>query len=98
MNLWLTLHLVGVVLSVGNIITAAFWKIRADMTKNPAVIHRAAQTLCSPIMIYDTGSRPYYRLGQYHGRQSGNSDVGNQLAYVIADFVSRYRSLYILWL
>lgn len=45
MNVWLTLHLIGVVLSVGNIVTAAFWKVRADLTKKPAEIHRAAQSV-----------------------------------------------------
>jgi len=45
MTLWLTLHLLGVVLFVGNIITAAFWKVRADLGKHPAVIHSAAQNV-----------------------------------------------------
>lgn len=45
MSLWLTLHLIGVVLFVGNIITAAFWKIRADLTKNPVEIHRAVKNV-----------------------------------------------------
>ncbi|MEK4357742.1 DUF2269 family protein [Paenibacillus sp. FSL M7-1455] len=45
MNLWLTLHLLGVVLFAGNIITAAFWKVRADLTKNPAAIHHAVQNV-----------------------------------------------------
>lgn len=45
MNLWLTLHLLGVVLFVGNIVTAAFWKVRADLTKNPAAIHHAVQNV-----------------------------------------------------
>jgi uncharacterized membrane protein len=48
-NLWLTLHLIGVLLMVGNIITAAFWKIRADLTRNPFVIHHAAKN----VMIAD---------------------------------------------
>lgn len=39
MNIWLTLHLIGVVLFVGNIVTAAFWKTRADLSKDPIVIH-----------------------------------------------------------
>ncbi|WP_373233467.1 DUF2269 family protein [Cohnella sp.] len=39
MNIWLTLHLIGVVLFIGNIITAAFWKVRADLTKDPTVIY-----------------------------------------------------------
>ncbi|MGO4542398.1 hypothetical protein [Paenibacillus sp. 2TAB19] len=50
MNLWLTLHLVGVVVFVGNIIIAAFWKVRADLSKNPAVIHSTVKTSCLPII------------------------------------------------
>lgn len=45
MNLWLTLHIIGVVVFVGNIITAAFWKVRADITNAPAEIHRAAKNV-----------------------------------------------------
>ncbi|WP_316568887.1 DUF2269 domain-containing protein [Neobacillus sp. YIM B06451] len=45
MSLWLTLHLIGVVLFVGNIITAAFWKIRADLKKNPVEIHSAVKNV-----------------------------------------------------
>ncbi|MEK5391372.1 DUF2269 family protein [Margalitia sp. FSL K6-0131] len=45
MSLWLTLHLIGVVLFVGNIITAAFWKIRADLTKNSVEIHSAVKNV-----------------------------------------------------
>lgn len=47
--MWLTLHIVGVLLMVGNIITAAFWKIRADLTMNPSIIHQAAKN----VMIAD---------------------------------------------
>ncbi|WP_199621951.1 DUF2269 family protein [Paenibacillus alkalitolerans] len=45
MNLWITLHLIGVVLFVGNIVTAAFWKVRADLTKNPVEIHSAVKNV-----------------------------------------------------
>jgi len=45
MKLWLVLHLVGVVLFVGNIITAAFWKVRADLQKNPTVIHSTVKNV-----------------------------------------------------
>lgn len=45
MNLWLTLHLIGVVIFVGNIITAAFWKVRADLTKNSVEIHSAVKNV-----------------------------------------------------
>ncbi|MFB9324917.1 DUF2269 family protein [Paenibacillus aurantiacus] len=49
MNGWLTLHLIGVLLMVGNIITAAFWKVRADLTNNPSIIHQAVKN----VMIAD---------------------------------------------
>lgn len=45
MNLWLTLHLIGVLLFVGNIITAAFWKVRADISKDPVVIHNTVKNV-----------------------------------------------------
>ncbi|AJY77803.1 membrane protein [Paenibacillus beijingensis] len=45
MSLYLFLHLLGAVLLVGNIITAAFWKIRADMKGDLAVIHSAAKNV-----------------------------------------------------
>ncbi|GIP22158.1 DUF2269 family protein [Paenibacillus sp. J22TS3] len=45
MNVWLTLHLIGVLLMAGNIITAAFWKTRADLTGEPLVIHYAAKNV-----------------------------------------------------
>lgn len=45
MKLWLLLHLAGVVLFVGNIMTAAFWKVRAEFQKNPAVIHHAVKNV-----------------------------------------------------
>ncbi|SHF15089.1 Uncharacterized membrane protein [Seinonella peptonophila] len=35
---WLLIHLVGVVLSIGNFIVTAFWKIRADRQKDPHVV------------------------------------------------------------
>jgi len=49
MSVWLVLHLVGVLLMVGNIVTAAFWKIRADLTGKPDVIHHTVKN----VMIAD---------------------------------------------
>lgn len=45
MSIWLLLHLLGALLAVGNMITAAFWKIRADRTGNPVIIHGAARNV-----------------------------------------------------
>ena len=35
---WLTLHILGVVLFLGNIIVTAVWKMLADRTRNPHVV------------------------------------------------------------
>ncbi|PAK47950.1 DUF2269 family protein [Paenibacillus sp. 7541] len=43
MGMWLIVHLIGVLLMVGNVVTAAFWKIKADQTGNPHVIHHTAK-------------------------------------------------------
>lgn len=45
MNVWLTVHLIGAVLFAGNIVTAAFWKIRADYRRDPAVIQHAVKNV-----------------------------------------------------
>ncbi|WP_028612006.1 DUF2269 family protein [Paenibacillus harenae] len=45
MSFWLLLHIIGVVLFAGNVITAAFWKVRADLSKNPAIIHSAVKNV-----------------------------------------------------
>lgn len=45
MHLYLLLHVVGVVLFLGNIVTAAFWKVRADLQGNPAVIHQTVKNV-----------------------------------------------------
>jgi uncharacterized membrane protein len=35
---WLVLHVLGVVLLLGNILVTAVWKVLADRTKNPSVV------------------------------------------------------------
>ena len=45
MNGYLMLHLLGAILFVGNIVTAAFWKTTADRSANPAVILQAAKNV-----------------------------------------------------
>lgn len=42
MNGWLVLHVLGAILFVGNIVTAAFWKMAADRSGHPAIVHQAA--------------------------------------------------------
>jgi uncharacterized membrane protein len=45
MKMLLFLHVVGAVLLLGNIVTAAFWKVRAEQTGNPALIHHAVKNV-----------------------------------------------------
>jgi len=49
MNLWLFIHLAGVVLLLGNSFTSAFWKIRSDAAGDPKQAYRTAKN----IMIAD---------------------------------------------
>jgi uncharacterized membrane protein len=77
---WLLfLHLLGVVLLLGNIITAAFWKVRADRTGNPEIIHNAAKnvmladcvfTLPGLLLVIATGGvmaeRAGYRVAEFN--------------------------------
>ena len=42
MAIWLFFHIIGAVMFVGNIIMAAYWKLSADRSGNPAVIHKCA--------------------------------------------------------
>ncbi|MFC0329949.1 DUF2269 family protein [Paenibacillus sepulcri] len=45
MKLLLFMHLIGCVLFLGNIITAAFWKVRADVKGDAAMIHQTAKNV-----------------------------------------------------
>ncbi|MGY4111326.1 DUF2269 family protein [Aeribacillus pallidus] len=45
MEFLLFMHIVGVVLFLGNIIITAFWKMRADQTGNRELIHSAAKNV-----------------------------------------------------
>ena len=42
---WKLLHVLGVVLFVGNITTGILWKVHADRTRNPALIAHACAGL-----------------------------------------------------
>lgn len=51
---WLLVHVVGVVLFIGNIVVTAVWKTLADQTKEPSVIAFAQRI----VTITDVVSRP----------------------------------------
>jgi len=72
MDALLFLHITGAVLFVGNIVTAAFWKIRADVGGDPAAMHGAAKnvmladfafTLPGIILVIATGNAMAVRAG-----------------------------------
>jgi uncharacterized membrane protein len=52
MTLWLFLHIAGCVLFLGNIITAAFWKVRADLKGDPAEIHNTVKNVMLADMVF----------------------------------------------
>lgn len=72
MNLLLFFHLFGAMLFLGNIVTAAFWKVRADGSGHPAAIHQTVKnvmladyvfTLPGLLLIVVTGSIMAERAG-----------------------------------
>lgn len=52
MTLWLFLHIAGSVLFLGNIITAAFWKIRADLKGDPAEVHNTVKNVMLADLVF----------------------------------------------
>lgn len=52
MTLWLFLHIAGCVLFLGNIITAAFWKVRADLKGDPAEVHNTVKNVMLADLVF----------------------------------------------
>ncbi|UUZ93326.1 DUF2269 domain-containing protein [Paenibacillus sp. P25] len=51
--MWLVfLHVLGVVLFLGNIITAAFWKIRAEIGKDLPYLHRITKNVMAADYVF----------------------------------------------
>jgi len=58
MNTYLTLkslHLLGVIIFLGNIIVTGWWKVMADRTKNPVIIAFAQRQVTLTDYIFTTG-------------------------------------------
>ena len=54
---WLTMHIVGVVLFLGNILVTAVWKMLADRTREPAVVAYAQRlVLVTDVAFTATGA------------------------------------------
>ncbi|MBM7554503.1 DUF2269 family protein [Thalassobacillus pellis] len=52
MRVLLLLHIIGVVMFLGNIVTAAFWKVRADIKKDPVVIQQTVKNVMLADFIF----------------------------------------------
>jgi uncharacterized membrane protein len=54
--IWLkTLHILGAIIFVGNIIVTAWWKLMADRTHNPVVMHFAQRQVLWTDLIFTAG-------------------------------------------
>ena len=49
---WLALHVLGVILFLGNIIVTAVWKMLADRTRNPAVVAYAQRLVTVTDVVF----------------------------------------------
>jgi uncharacterized membrane protein len=71
-NAWLTLHILGVVLFLGNIIVTAVWKMLADRTKNPPVVAYAQRLVTvTDVAFTATGAALIIIAGQVMAREWG---------------------------
>ena len=71
-NAWLMLHLLGVVIFLGNIIVTAVWKMLADRTREPAVVAYAQRLVTiTDIAFTATGAALIYVAGQVMAEDFG---------------------------
>jgi uncharacterized membrane protein len=71
-NAWLTIHILGVVLFLGNIIVTAVWKMLADRTRNPPVVAYAQRLVTvTDIAFTATGAVLIIVAGQVMAREFG---------------------------
>ena len=71
-NAWLSLHVLGVVLFLGNIIVTAVWKMLADRTKNPPVVAYAQRLVTvTDVAFTATGAVLIIVSGQVMAREFG---------------------------
>lgn len=52
MNVLLFLHILGAIIFLGNIVTAAIWKIRADLRRDPGFIHNTVKNVLLADFIF----------------------------------------------
>ncbi len=60
-----SLHILGVVLFVGNIIVTGWWKVQADRTRNPAIVAFAQRQVTLTDWIFTFGGSTLVVVGAY---------------------------------
>jgi uncharacterized membrane protein len=71
-NAWLSLHILGVVIFLGNIVVTAVWKLLADRTKNPPVVAYGQRLVTvTDIAFTATGAILIIVSGQVMAREFG---------------------------
>ena len=71
-NAWLSLHILGVVLFLGNIIVTALWKMLADRTRNPPVVAYAQRLVTvTDVAFTASGAVLIVVSGQVMAREFG---------------------------
>jgi uncharacterized membrane protein len=86
---WLVLHVLGVVIFLGNIIVTAVWKVLADRTRNPAVIGYAQRLVTlTDIAFTATGAALIAVSGQMMADRFGGVGGENWLTLGFALFIA----------
>ena len=71
-NAWLTVHILGVVLFLGNIVVTAVWKMLADRTREPAVVAYAQRLVSITDVVFTaTGATLIFTSGHVLAREFG---------------------------
>jgi uncharacterized membrane protein len=88
-NTWLVLHILGVVIFLGNIIVTAVWKVLADRTRNPAVVSYAQRLVTvTDIAFTATGAALIAVSGQQMADRFGGVGGAGWLTLGFALFIT----------
>jgi uncharacterized membrane protein len=88
-NTWLVLHILGVVIFLGNIIVTAVWKVLADRTRNPAVVGYAQRLVTiTDIAFTATGAALIAVSGQQMADRFGGVGGPGWLTLGVALFIA----------
>jgi uncharacterized membrane protein len=86
---WLALHILGVVIFLGNIIVTGLWKTLADRTRNPAVIAYAQRLVTiTDIAFTATGAALIVTAGSVLANDVGGVTGPSWLTWGVSLFVA----------